>query len=108
MVPRCPVRRTDREGGGTPGRTSASLRDSEFIEFPFSRFTSTGTDFRKISGRGKSRAGSGHSMVEGKGKPEEDPRPDSGPHEEILELGAVATSGNLTGEETAKLNEHLA
>jgi hypothetical protein len=47
-------------------------------------------------------------MVEGKGKPEEDPRPGAGPHEEFLELCAVATSGNLTEEEKKKLNKHLA
>jgi hypothetical protein len=47
-------------------------------------------------------------MVEGKGKPEEDPRPGAGPHEEFLELCAVATAGNLTEEEKKRLNEHLA
>jgi anti-sigma factor RsiW len=47
-------------------------------------------------------------MVEGKGKPEEDLRPGAGPHEEFLELCAVATSGNLTEEEKKKLSEHLA
>ena len=47
-------------------------------------------------------------MVEGKGKPEEDSRPDAGPHEEFTELCAVSTSGNLTEEEKKKLNEHLA
>jgi len=47
-------------------------------------------------------------MVEGKGKPEEDSRRGAGPHEEFLELCAVATSGNLSEEEKKKLNEHLA
>jgi len=47
-------------------------------------------------------------MVEGKGKPEEDSRPGAGPHEEFLELCAVATSGNLSEGEKKKLNEHLA
>src|ERR1700757_1680248 len=93
---------------GTLDGTSASLRDSELTGFLFSRFTSTSTYFRKSSGRGKSSARSGHSMVEGKGKPEEDPRPGAGPHEEFLELCAVATSGNLTEEEKKKLNKHLA
>ena len=47
-------------------------------------------------------------MVDGKGKPQEDPRQGEGPHEEFLELCAVSTSGNLTEEEKKKLNEHLA
>ena len=44
-------------------------------------------------------------MVEGKGKPKEDPRPGTGSHEEFLELCAVATAGNLSEEEKKKLNE---
>jgi anti-sigma factor RsiW len=47
-------------------------------------------------------------MVEGKGKPEENLRPDAGPHDEFLELCAVSTSGNLTEEERKKLAWHLA
>ena len=47
-------------------------------------------------------------MVEGKGNPEENLRPDTGPHEEFLELCAVSTSGNLTEEERKKLARHLA
>ena len=43
-------------------------------------------------------------MVEGKGKPKEDPRPGTGSHEEFLELCAVATAGNLSEEEKKKLN----
>jgi hypothetical protein len=47
-------------------------------------------------------------MVDGKGKPGDDVRPRTGPHEEFLELCAVSTSGSLTEEEQKKLREHLA
>jgi hypothetical protein len=47
-------------------------------------------------------------MVEGKGKPEGNLRPDAHPHEEFLELCAVSTSGSLNEAERKKLNEHLA
>src|SRR5882724_10121445 len=47
-------------------------------------------------------------MVDRMGKPNDEVRPGPGPHEEFLELCAVATSGNLTREEHRKLQEHLA
>jgi hypothetical protein len=47
-------------------------------------------------------------MVAGKGERERPERPDSGTHQEFLELCAVSTAGNLTEEEKKKLAEHLA
>jgi hypothetical protein len=47
-------------------------------------------------------------MVDGKEQPNDNVRPGTGPHEEFLELCAVATSGALREEEQKKLREHLA
>jgi anti-sigma factor RsiW len=57
---------------------------------------------------GQRSASSKHSMVDGKGKPNDEVRPATGPHEEFLELCAVATSGSLSEEERERLREHLA
>jgi hypothetical protein len=46
-------------------------------------------------------------MVDRTGKPNDEVRLRPGPHEEFLELCAVATSGNLSEEEHRKLREHL-
>ena len=47
-------------------------------------------------------------MVNSSGEREGGGRPQQGPHEEFLELCAVSTSGDLTGEEQEKLQTHLA
>jgi hypothetical protein len=47
-------------------------------------------------------------MLDGKEKPKDEVRPPTGPHEEYLELCAVATSGSLSEEEKKRLREHLA
>jgi len=53
------------------------------------------------------RASSRNTMVDRTGKPNDEVRPGREPHEEFLELCAVATSGNLSEEEHRKLQEHL-
>jgi anti-sigma-K factor RskA len=53
-------------------------------------------------------ASSNDTMIDGKGKPNDEVWPGKGTHEEFLELCAVSTSGSLTAEEEKKLQEHLA
>jgi len=47
-------------------------------------------------------------MLDEKGKPDENVRPDGGQHEEFLELCAISTTESLSEEDQKKLREHLA
>ena len=47
-------------------------------------------------------------MVDREGKPNDEVWSSRGPHEEFLELCALSATGNLTGEERDRLEEHLA
>jgi hypothetical protein len=66
------------------------------------------TDLRKIYDRGGRSESSKDSMVDEKGKSDENARPDDGQHEEFLELCAISTTENLGEEERRKLRDHLA
>jgi len=78
--------------GRTRDGTSASLRDSEFLEF-----RSVGALHRyglpENAGPGQEQCEIRTQHGRGEGQAEEDSRPDAGPHEEFTELCAVSDFG---------------